>query len=259
MNKNEIAMVDILKKLRDEYGVVQIKAEFENEGSRQDELSRLKDVASAADLPILIKIGGVEAITDIYNALILGVTGIVAPMAETKFAVSKFTDGVEKFVAEDNAEEIEFAFNVETITACENFADMLTLKNLNVLSSITIGRVDLTASMGNDRAFANGPEMLEICTKVFKQARAAGLGCGLGGAVSPDATDFIKTLIDQDLVDRFETRKIVFDKSAIGTFDKGGIATAVQFELAWLKSKQRYYHRIRDEDAKRIEMIESRL
>ena len=62
MNKNEIAMVDILKKLKGEYGVVQIKAEFENEGSRQDELSRLKDVASAAGLPILIKIGGVAAI-----------------------------------------------------------------------------------------------------------------------------------------------------------------------------------------------------
>ncbi len=259
MNKNELEMIDILKRLKGDYGVVKIKAEYENEGSRPDELSRLKDVANAADLPILIKIGGVEAITDIYNSIILGAKGIVAPMAETKFAVSKFTDGVEKFVAPDNADEIAFAINVETITACDNFEDMLTLKNLDVLSSITIGRVDLTASMGKDRQYANGPEMLALCTSICEKAKAAGLETGVGGAVSPDATEFLKELIDKDLLDIFETRKIVFDKSAIGTFASGGIDTAVQFELAWLKSKQRYYHRIRDEDVKRIEMIESRL
>ena len=69
-----------------EYGVFEIKAEYENEGSRQTELMRLKDLTEKLDLPIIIKIGGVEAITDIYMALSLGVKGIIAPMAETAFA-----------------------------------------------------------------------------------------------------------------------------------------------------------------------------
>jgi len=258
MNVLERQMVDHLKKLKNEFGVIEIKAEYENEGSRPDELSRLKDVADMAGLPIIMKVGGVEAISDIYSAITLGVKGIIAPMAETKFAVSKFTDGIEKFVAEDNRDEIEFAFNVETITASDNFDDMLTLENLNVLNGVTIGRVDFTASMGKDRAYANGPEMLELCQSIFRKARAAGLDCGLGGAISPDAKDFIQTLVSENLIDKFETRKIVYGKDAINTFD-GGMQAGVQFELMWLKSKERYYHRIKMEDAKRIEMIEQRL
>ena len=111
MNKIEKEMIEILKRLKNDYGVIEIKAEYENEGSRQDELMRLKDVSSKVDLPIIIKIGGVQAISDIYNAITLGVSGIIAPMAETKFAVSKFTNSIETFVAEDNKEDIEFAFN----------------------------------------------------------------------------------------------------------------------------------------------------
>ena len=89
MNILEYEMIEILKKLRDEFGVFEIKAEYENEGSRQTELMRLKDVTEKVNLPIILKIGGVEAVTDIYNALAIGVKGIIAPMAETAFAVSK--------------------------------------------------------------------------------------------------------------------------------------------------------------------------
>ena len=43
----------------------------------ETELMRLKDVTEKAKLPIILKIGGVEAITDIYNALSIGVKGII--------------------------------------------------------------------------------------------------------------------------------------------------------------------------------------
>ena len=56
MNKLEYEMVEVLKRLKGDYGVIEIKAEYENEGSRQDELMRLKDVAGKVDLPIIIKI-----------------------------------------------------------------------------------------------------------------------------------------------------------------------------------------------------------
>lgn len=259
MNDFERAMVDMLKELKEEYGVIQIKAEYENEGSRHDELSRLKDITSAVGLPILIKIGGVEAVSDIYTALIVGVSGLVAPMAETKFAVSKFTNTVEKLIARDNIGDIEFAINVETITACENFHDMLTLQNIKVLSGITIGRVDLAASLGKDRTFVDTPDMMKLCEDTFVKARAAGLGCGLGGGISKDSVDFLGALISKDLIDFFETRKVVFDRSGIKTFESGGIDVALQFELLWLKSKQRYYHNIKFEDHTRIKMLEARL
>lgn len=258
MNILEREMLEILKKLKDEYGVIEIKAEYENEGSRQDELMRLKDIASKLDLPIIMKIGGVEAITDIYNAITLGVSGIIAPMAETKFAVSKFTNAIDTFVSEDNRKDIEFAFNVETITAYNNIDDILSLENINLLSGVTIGRVDFTSSMGKDRNFADSDEMLEYCTKIFQKAKAKGLKCGLGGAISTNSTDFIKSLVTDNLIDKYETRKIVYHKDAINNISEG-ILAGVEFELLWLKSKRRYYHKIKSEDEKRIEMLEKRL
>jgi len=258
VNKNEIEMIEILKKLKDKYGVIEIKAEYENEGSRADELMRLKDVANAANLPILIKIGGVEAITDIYNAITIGASGIVAPMAETKFAVSKFLDGIKNFVAIDNQESIDFAVNIETITAHNNIDDILSSSDISLLSGITIGRVDFTASMGKDRGFANSQEMLQYCMDIFTKCREIGLKCALGGAVSTESASFIRQLVDQDLIDKYETRKIVYDKSALGTIEDG-ILLGVEFELLWLKSKERYYHKIKLEDKHRIEMLQNRL
>ena len=259
MNMNEIKMLDILKKLNQEHGVSEIKAEFENEGSRMDELCRLKDLTARAGLELLIKIGGVEAITAIYQCLVLGVDSIVAPMAETPFAVSKFTDGIEKFVPDDNRSELNFLINIETITAVNNFEEMLKLPGISSLSGITIGRVDLTASMGKDRSFANSTEMLSICERVLRMAREKGMKTlTIGGAVSPDSEDFLKHLIAEDLVDRYETRKVVYPSSTIENFHEA-LEVGISFELEWLKSKQRYYHRLKVEDESRIKMLEARL
>ena len=58
MNKCEHEMLDLLKKLRQEYGAVSVKAEFEAEGTRTDELLRLIDLARRADLKVALTISG---------------------------------------------------------------------------------------------------------------------------------------------------------------------------------------------------------
>ncbi|HCJ67566.1 MAG TPA: citrate lyase beta subunit [Elusimicrobia bacterium] len=258
MNVLEYEMIDLLKKLKSEYSVFQIKAEYENEGSRQVELMRLKDVVDSVDLPIILKIGGVEAVTDMYEALSLGARGIIAPMAETAFAASKFLNAIDTFIAEDNRKDIEFAINIETITAYRNIDEILKLKKLNLLNSITIGRVDFAASMNKDRSFVNSDEMFKYCTEIFKKAREKGLKTALGGAISLDSITFIQNLVSQNLIDKYETRKIVYKKEAIKNIAEG-LGEGIKFELLWLKSKRRYYHRIKDEDEKRITMLEERV
>lgn len=258
MNINERRMIELLTRLKNDYGVIEIKAEYENEGSRPDELMRLKDVAGSAGLPVIVKIGGVEAVTDIYSSITLGAKGVIAPMAETKFAVSKFTSAINHFVPSDNSDDIDFFINIETITAYNNIDDILSLGEISFLNGITIGRVDFTASMGKDRSFVNSEEMYQYCKTIFSKCREKNLKCALGGAVSTESEDFINRLISQDLVDKFETRKIVYDKSAMNNM-KEGILYGVEFELLWLESKERYYHRIKIEDEKRILMLRDRL
>ena len=258
MNSLEYEMYDLLKSLKEEYGVFEIKAEYENEGSRQTELMRLKDLTEKLDLPIIIKIGGVEAVTDIYMALSLGVKGIIAPMAETAFATSKFLDAIDTFVPEDNRKDIEFAVNIETITAYQNIDEILQLKKLNLLSSLTVGRVDFGASLNKDRTFSNSDEMYNYCSEIYKKAQLKNLKTTLGGAISIESKDFIKKLVNNSLIEKYETRKLVYKSSSINTIEEG-LKKGVNFELLWLKSKRRYYHRIRNEDEKRIEMLEKRL
>jgi len=61
------------------------------------------------------------------------------------------------------------------------------------------------------------------------------------------------------LIDKFETRKVVFKNSTINKNIEECITKAVEFELLWLKSKKRYYSRVNVEDDIRIEMLEKRL
>ena len=258
MNILEYEMLDLLKKLKEEYGVFEIKAEYENEGSRQAELMRLKDVTGKVDLPIIIKIGGVEAVTDIYNALSLGAAGIIAPMAETAFAASKFLDAIDIFVPEDNQKDIEFAINIETITAYHNLDDILNLKNINLLDSITVGRVDFTGSMGLDRSSADSEEIFGYCSSILTKSRSKKLKTALGGAISEKSEHFVKRLVAENLLDKYETRKLVYHKDGVKTY-ADGLAAGIKFELLWLKSKRRYYHRIKNEDEKRIVMLEQRV
>lgn len=259
MNILEREMIALLKELKENYDVIAIKAEFEAEASRMIELSRLKDVTSSVSLPIIMKIGGVEAITDIYNCLIIGVAGIVAPMAETPYALSKFVNAIQAFVPPDNREDIEFAANIETITAYKNIDEILNVNGIDLLSCITVGRSDFTSSRGLGQGSVNSKEMYEICRDIFKKAKARGLKTTIGGKILVDSIPFLKQLNEENLINKFETRKVVFKNTALDKNIRDGILKAIEFELLWLKSKKRYYSRAKVEDDARIERLEKSL
>ena len=258
MNTLEIQMVDTLKELKKKYGVEGVKAEFEAEGTRREELMRLKDICLTANVSLALKIGGCEAISDMYDARIIGVDYLVAPMIESPFALQKYLRAIDLVFPLDEQERIDFLINIETLQAVQNFEDMMKIPEINKLDGTVIGRVDLVGSMGLDRKSVNSEKVFNMTKDVLYRAKQQKMTCVVGGAISTDALPFLREL-PEGLVDRYETRKVCFScRSALGKDADKGILKAVEFELLWLKNKRNYYKAIAQEDDSRITMLEER-
>ena len=258
MNQTERTMVEVLKDLRENHHVVGIKAEFEAEGTRLEEALRLKEVCMKADLGLTIKIGGCEALRDMYECRVIGVERVVAPMVESAYALSKFLAAAEMAFPAEEREQTVFAVNVETIAAFNSFDEMLALPAIGLLGGLVMGRVDLTGSMKLGRDEINSPRVFEITRELLVKAKTKSLETAIGGGVSAHSLPFFRNLPPGSL-DRYETRKVIFGcPDALGEDADKGILKAVGFELLWLKNKREYYKAISQEDDQRLAMLESR-
>lgn len=257
MNQLEKKMVNTLIDLRENHHVVGIKAEFEAEGTRLEEALRLKEVVTKAGLELTIKIGGCEAIKDMYDARTIGVSAIVAPMIETPYAMKKYVQATKFVFPEEERKDIKFLINLETITGFANIKEMIESPYFEEVAGIVLGRVDMTGSMGLTRDDINSAKILDIAKVLSENMNKVNKDFVIGGGVSAHSLPFFKQL---PYLSRFETRKIIFDaQKAVNdkNADKG-ILKAVGFELMWLKNKREFYGMIYQEDAARLTMLEAR-
>ena len=256
MNSYEKRMLAILEEGKSK-GIVAVKAEFEAEGTRVDELLRLLEIARRAGVKVGLKIGGCEAVRDLIECRQYGVDYIIAPMVETPYALSKFIAAADKVFPADERAEIGMLFNVETRSTFDHLVALGELAGKHNVGMV-FGRVDFVGSMGKDRAHVNTDDTMGYVAEVAKVAKAQGVDLVVGGGVSAESLEALAA-IRRTKLDRYETRKIIFDAAGLeaGTAEDG-LKLAIEFELLWLKNKRDYYLGIGAEDEKRIGMMEAR-
>lgn len=261
MNKCEKMMLDILSRGADEYGYVGVKAEFEAEGTRTDELLRLIELARKANLNVGLKIGGCEAVRDLIESKQFGVEFIIAPMIETPYALAKYIEAKNKVYNSEEKENTEFLFNIETITAYDNREELISkASNDDGTDGIVFGRVDFTLSKGLQRTEVTSSEITGSVLEIAAAAKTYGQDLVVGGGVSTDSLAILQQIAQIHLT-RFETRKIIFGAESLNlnlASVRSGLLQAVHFELLWLQNKRDYYRMIEVEDEKRIQMLETR-
>ncbi len=253
-------MLEILVEGRKNFGYVAVKAEFEAEGTRTDELLRLLEIARRADLQVGLKIGGCEAVRDLIESKQFGVEYIIAPMVETPYALKKFIEAKEKVYSVEEREFTKFLYNIETKTAFENRNELFSVGNshLSGVDGAVFGRVDYSMSLDLGRDSINDQRVTDDVATVAKLCVDFKKELVVGGGVSIDAVAALREIKLQRL-DRFETRKVIFSGEALDNDAiNNGLVNAVEFELLWLKNKREYYSGIFTEDDKRISMLEDR-
>lgn len=248
-------MLDLLKRGRDEFGIVSVKAEFEAEGTRIDELLRLIELVRRANLKLTLKIGGCECIRDIIECKQIGVDYIVAPMVETPYALSKFIGAKNRIYSEEEQRDVGFYFNLETITGYKNLSEMIEIADGNV-DGLVFGRHDFANSLGKNSV--DSDEITEYGCEISSACKEHNLDFIIGGGMCVESVNNVRKIRSIHLT-RYETRKIVFSEDAINYSNaEESLFNALNFELLWLKNKCDYHSSISREDFDRIYKLQSR-
>ncbi len=244
-----IEKLELLKK----QGCTAVKVSFEDEGALLNEVISMRKLTSSIGVELSVKIGGCEAKRDIVECMDLDADTIVAPMIESEFSLNKFLKSLSAYNYDKKK-----GFNLETIGAYKNLESLEKL--FDKVDFVTVGRVDFVSSMNKDRDYVDTEEMYKIVSDVFTSARNKGTCCYLGGAVSINSKTFITNLINSGLLDKFETRYIIYDVSKINIEDfEKLLYWGNVFEVEWLRYISTRYFAHANKDTKRIKMIDDRI
>lgn len=246
MTANEKRLVELLKELRQTYGLIGVKGEFEAEGASLQELFILREIASRADVEMVVKIGGCEAITDICLTRTIGADAIVAPMIESPFAVRKFLSAMDSVFGPDAANRPEAIINIETMDGVRNLDAIIALEGAQCLDGLDIGRVDMACSYGMLPEESNSQKIFEACATICERWNHAHFGkpCTIGGFLTNETIQFLEELSKQSSI-QCESKKAIFCMDTVrnGAL-KAAFLKAIEFETLWYQSCLQRYDRL---------------
>lgn len=252
---NELKQV--LKKLKN-YGICGIRTDMASEVVSEEEFVTFKQFCTDFDLKYNIKIGGCDALTDIYAAKNGGADTIICPMIETDYALQKFVDNCKQVYEDLN--KINLLINIETICAYNNLDSILASKFMKFINGIVLGRDDMTKSLSLDIAEINSDKIFDIAVNISNKVNKYGKSFTVGGGIRPQAVEFLKRFNCKNFKN-YETRRIVFDANMIHSMDKTNcresIAKAIEFEINWLEYTLSKQHTNKTHIQNRIEFLKN--
>jgi 4-hydroxy-2-oxoheptanedioate aldolase len=187
-----------LKKL----GATSLKQSFEDEGSSFVDIENLKKITKKVKLNLNVKIGGCEAKNDINFCISNDVNGIIAPMVESKYALRKFIQTIQKKT------KTKLYINIETITAVKNIKKILNCVEAKKLYGVVFGRSDIAGSMNLKKRDVDSKKINNLLITAMKYAKSKNYKVKMGGSVTKKSYSFILNLYNKKILDFYETRNI---------------------------------------------------
>ena len=224
-----------------------LKGEFEAEGLSRENVAAEALYAARHGLDYLVKISGAEAKSDVVYLEDLGLRSLVCPMIETPFAMQKYMEMLSPGAFD------HIGVTIETITAVQHIESILDRGHL--LTDVTIGRTDLTASYSGEGV--ESPQTISMVKTVAKAARQRGLTVTMGGSISKNTWSLLNDDVElRDLLQMVETRKAVMTVPKF--LDKNALGMALSVEEELLRARAASAERTLPPIKSRIEALAKR-
>ena len=96
--------------------------------------------------------------------------------------------------------------------------------------------------------------------RIFTEAKTYKLMTIMGGNISVKSKDFVKSLYNKKLLDKIETRNIIFKLNRNNTKNlEEAVKKALSFESLWLRTKSSYYMSIGNSYLNRASILDDRI
>lgn len=250
---SEIELEKVLVNLKKNFNLKAIKSEFEAEGSSVDDISRLRNITSRNNIQLFVKIGGPEAVNDIYTCIELGVDGIIAPMIESRFALTKFKESIINL----KLKKLPYlSINIETENAVKNINEILKSSE-NFLDNITIGRSDLAQSYFDKSVKQNSSVITNKILYLIKKIKKINLSITVGGGIDQETINKFRKIKKINLIDKLETRKIILPTD-IMLKNKKALGNSLLFEEKYILYKKGINDFRLNKDIIRIQNLKTR-
>lgn len=251
----EKKIADQLSLLKKGFGLSAVKAEFESEGSTFRDLIRLRRLTAQQNIPLFLKIGGVEGLRDLKDALDLGVDGLIAPMVESPFGVFKFISAVESVFG---THKLFKSINLETRESANQIDRILEVAQ-DKIDNITIGRTDLSQSYFDPAIKPDSPIILDLIERLSCEIESSGLTLTVGGSLTTESISLFQSYKNKlgGRVSSLETRKVILPIEKM--LEQGALSESLYLEELCLRYKLECETWLAQVDQQRLAKLKMRL